>query len=360
MGQRYIMDSYILQELTDAFDRPIPSALDVMGVLGSSTAENLLFNHYKPQERWPEYETKYNELYARISEYGIDTWANNLYNGWVWAIKEALTEFDSSSGMPMFMTNDAWKHKSLNTALGSYTELKHDSVLYGKQSGAEGGGDIYAKYHYIEPNIPLYCKLLFLTDNTVRTLNELGMINPMLTEGAEYYKELLELLITCSIKELRNEMLSEEEYRALLSFGGKMENISRCFLEGITGESFVYWDVTDMLATDIATGPGGYLSLGTGYFDEIYVVVPVEGKLYLAKGAVYSYYEFVSDIRLTDEQWWALQGIEIVKSEYHDYAQITEPSENLPEQPFWTRYFKSDTNNVETKSLEVEWGNMVQ
>lgn len=361
MGQRYIMDSYMLQELTDSILRPIPSSLDVMGILGSSTAKNLLLNHYKPQEQWPGYESKYNKLYAEVTEYGIDTWANNLYNGWVWSIKEALTEYDSSSGMPLFMTNDAWKYKSLNTALGSYTELKHDSVLYGKQSGAEAGGNIYyADYHYVEPNIPLYCKLLFLTDNTVSVLNEQGMMNPKLNEGAELFKEVLKLLISCSLKELKNEMLSEEEYDALLSYGGRIERISQLFLEGITGSSFSDWDLTDMLATDIATCKSEYLSLGTGYFDEIYVVMPVGDKLYISRGPVYSHYEFVSDVRLTDEEWWALQGIEIVKGEYHEYPQYTEPSKNLPVQPFWTGYFKSDSNNVETKSLEVVWGNMVQ
>ena len=43
----------------------------------------------------------------------------------------------------------------------------------------------------------------------------------------------------------------------------------------------------------------------TGYVYEIYVVVPVDGSLRIAKGGVYSYYEFtwpLSD-RLTDQKW---------------------------------------------------------
>ena len=40
------------------------------------------------------------------------------------------------------MTNDEWQKKSLESYLGSYTELKHDTVLYAKQVMAEmGGGD---------------------------------------------------------------------------------------------------------------------------------------------------------------------------------------------------------------------------
>ncbi|MBC8079521.1 MAG: DUF3160 domain-containing protein, partial [Gorillibacterium sp.] len=62
MGQRYVLDSHIMQELMEPIKRPIPSGLDVMGVMGSNQAEDLLFHHYKPQDRWPLYEGKYKKL----------------------------------------------------------------------------------------------------------------------------------------------------------------------------------------------------------------------------------------------------------------------------------------------------------
>ena len=43
-----------------------------------------------------------------------------------------------------------------------------------------------------------------------------------------------------------------------------------------------------------------------GDADEIYVVVEIEGYLYLTRGAVLSYREFlqsIDDQRLTDEEW---------------------------------------------------------
>ena len=361
MGQRYILDSYVMQNLTESILRPYPSALDVMGVLGSNTAEQLLFDHYKPQKAWPKYTELYQKMKGEVSSYGLDTWNDNLYNGWIWSIQEALTEYGYDSGMPFFMTTDAWKYKSLNTALGSYTELKHDTVLYGKQSVAEAGGDIkYADYHYVEPNVELYAKLLYLTDHTIKVLTEQGMMNDKLAEGAKEYKELLELLIVCSVKELNNEMLTEEEYRQLLSYGGTLEWISMLFLEGITGGAYSDADITDMLVTDVATNQDTYVSLGTGYFDDIYVVIPVDGKLYLSRGSVYSHYEFISDTRLTDEEWWKLQGIVIHHEEYGDYPEYTGPSEKLPEQPFWTKEFKTDSNEVRITPLEVKWDDMVE
>ena len=60
------------------------------------------------------------------------------------------------------------------------------------------------------------------------------------------------------------------------------------------------------MIADVATDPSGQvLEEGTGFVSDIYAVVPVDGKLRLAKGAVYSYYEFpwpASD-RLTDQKW---------------------------------------------------------
>ncbi|MFT4145203.1 MAG: DUF3160 domain-containing protein [Mobilitalea sp.] len=360
MGQRYILDSDILQTLMKPIVRPLPTALDVMGVLGSDTAENLIFNVYKPQENWPEYTQRYQKLEEEVGGYSAGYWQGNLYRGWLSSIKSVLTEYDSNSGMPLFMQNEAWKYKSLNAALGSYTELKHDTVLYGKQSAAEMGGPIAtAGQQYVEPNVELYYKLLYLTDATSEVLKDKDMLNNVLREGVEEYKEFLNLLITCSIKELKNEALSEQEVRELLWCGGTIENVINSFVAGSTGD-ITAKDPTDMLVTDIATGGDTYLTLGTGYFDEIYVVVPYNGKLYLSLGSVYSFYEFTSNQRLTDEEWWKLQGINVVHEEYGDYVQFDEISDQLPKQPDWISSFKTLDNNVEIISLETIWEDLAE
>lgn len=370
MGQRYIMDSFIMQELMEPFVRPVPSALDVMGVLDSNLAEHLLLDIIKPQERWPDYESVYRQLKDEVSQYGEDIWGSNLYNGWLWTIQEALTEYEADSGMPKFMTNDAWKGKSLNTALGSYTELKHDTVLYGKQPAAQMGGSIeyeYAKYHYVEPNIPLYGKLLYLTDELLTILDEFDMLEGYLLQGANQYKELLELMIACSIKQLRNEPLSDEQRNKLLWFGGELEHISLTFLSAINDDSGggMPVELSDMLVTDVATiapnefvEDGSYLALGTGFFDHIYVLVPADDQLVLARGSVYSYYEFVSKKRLTDEEWWEMNGLLLTEEYFGQYLMTAEPSEDMPAQPFWVDRFKSHSNDVSIQYQEVDWSRL--
>lgn len=359
MGQRYILDSDILQDLVVPILRPLPSGLDVMGVLGSELAEQLQFEVYKPQDTWPEYTPNYKAWKDKVAGMQPQDWSSNLYSGWLWTLTDALKEYAPNSGMPFFMTTQAWKNKALNTALASYTELKHDTVLYGKQAMAEMGGPVeYADYHYVEPQPELYSKLYYLTDYTVSVLEERNMLNESLLEGANRYKELLQLLVTCSRKELRNEPLTEEENSSLLRYGGSLENISGSFLSAIVDEDYPNIEISDMLVSDISSSDGFYLSLGTGYFDDIYVAAPMNGKLYLCRGSVYSHYEFSSTQRLTDEEWWKWNGITVMHYDFADFPEIGEPSKELPLQPEWTKTFKSNQNNVTIKPLEVDWDNL--
>lgn len=365
MGQRYILDGYVMQKLMEPAARPVPTALDVMGVMGSKTAETELFDGLKPQMSWPGYETNYRALKTEIGGYSNETWSSNLYNGWLWSIQAALTEYDAGSGMPWFMTTDAWKHKSLNTAVGSYAELKHDSVLYGKQPMAEmGGPEEFAKAHYVEPNVDLYSRLLYLTDDTIEALDGKGMLNETMRKGADDYKKLLELLIECSLKELRNKPLTDEENERLLWYGGTLENIGNTLLSGMAdgiSEAESALELSDMLVSDVATvaptanNGQSVLTLGTGFFDHIYVVVPLNGELALARGSVYSSYEFLSDTRLTDEEWWELQGLHKVEADFGPYLEMSDPSNKLPKQPEWTKTFKSTSNKVQVDMPNVDW-----
>lgn len=362
MGQRYILDGYVMQELMEPIKRPVPTGLDVMGVFGSKRGEDLLFKVHEPQKAWPEYEGKYNELKQEVESYSNDIWQSNLYNGWLWSIIKQLTEFSKDSGMPMFMTNDAWRSKSLNAALSSYAELKHDTVLYGKQPVAEMGGPMPTfDQHYVEPNIELFDSLIWLLDYTTQNLEYRGLLNDEFREGSQRNIELLKLLRTVSLKELNNEPLTEDEKNSLLWVGGTIEAILNNYTLGSTSEDELINGIypvekSAMLVSDVATLPNNhYLSMGTGYFDEIFVVVPVEGKLYLTRGAVYSYYEFVTDKRLTDTEWQELHGLKTIKDDYYEYFEYGEPSNQLPAQPFWINSFKSKTNDVKIEPPEIDW-----
>jgi len=51
------------------------------------------------------------------------------------------------------MQNEAWTDKELNAALGSWAELRHDTILYAKQSVRDGmPPSSYLRQGYVEPN----------------------------------------------------------------------------------------------------------------------------------------------------------------------------------------------------------------
>lgn len=308
MGQRYILDSEIIQELVEPIIRPIPSGLDIMGVLGSTRAEEIQMAK-EENMGWADYPKEFNRLKEKFGNLKDDEWMKNMYNGWIWTLLGFLEPF--GDGYPSFMTNEAWVDKDLNTALGSWSELKHDTILYGKQSGAEMGDGLMPTKGYVEPNIEVYEKLLWLTRFSRENLNQRNLSIETIDEKMMVFETLLEFLISCSIKELRNEELTEDEYYRIGYYGGTLESLTSSF----AGDGIRWFEITSETDKNMAViadfhtiapnsySGGGCMEAGVGPAYEIYVVVPINGELYLTRGAVFSYHEFISDERLTDEKW---------------------------------------------------------
>lgn len=303
MGQRYIPDSEILQNLCDPIKRPVPAGLDVMGVLGSDRAYDILTNVYYTDSQWEDYPKEFNRMKEKFGSLSDETWRSNMYYGWLWTLKSLTEPF--GDGYPSFMTNQAWQDKSLGTALASWAELRHDTVLYGKESCAEMGGWIPPSVKgYVEPNIDVYEKLLLLTMYSRENLAARGILPEEMEGRMEDFEDLLQFLIGCSVKELRNEELTEEEYDRIQYYGGELEKLT-CSFAGSSKWFEITSDTDKNMAViaDVHTAGDFYLEEGVGTASHIFVVVPIGGKLYLTRGAVFSYYEFVSDSRLTDEEW---------------------------------------------------------
>ncbi len=305
MGQRYIPDSEILQKLSAPVVRPFPTGLDVFATLGSARAEEIIATLYKPTEDWPDYTEKFEDMKDKFTELPDSTWRSNMYYGWLWTQNSLTGEY--GKGYPMFMQNTAWQDKSLTTALGSWAEMRHDTILYAKGSAAESGGDEPPKvYAYVEPNPEFYNRLLWLSTYSRKNLDARNVLPGSIKAVFERFEDLLKFLLDCSLKELRGEDLTEAEYRNLLYYGGRLENLTASCVENgyqwyqIESET----DRNMAVIADVHTAnPGGYLEEAVGTANEIYVVVPINGELYLTRGATFDYFEFVSQKRLTDEEW---------------------------------------------------------
>jgi hypothetical protein len=106
----------------------MPSGLDVMAALGSERAWELLDD----QKSYENYVPQMQMLWDQIGNMTEAEWTQNLYYLWLYSLLPLLS--DPGEGFPYFMQNEAWVDKQLSTALGSWAELRHDTILYAKQS----------------------------------------------------------------------------------------------------------------------------------------------------------------------------------------------------------------------------------
>lgn len=356
MGQRYSLDANIMQELMEPFLRPYPTTFDVLTAFGHPVAEEILYEYYPTNQNWPDYDKNLEKMKSLKKSY--DGWQDNLYNGWLWAIDAAGTSFEEEENYPELVTSRAWSYKNLSTALGSYAELKHDNILYSKQPMAEAGGpDAAAVHHYVEPNVELYSRLLWLIQYTKLNLESVGSIEDSMIQPLIYMEESLNTLLVVSIKELQGESVTDEEFIELKGIGGLIDYISIYFANTNT-EMYIDPVDTSVLIADIATVKDSYVEVAIGMPREIYAVCYVNGKSFLARGSVYSSYEFISGSRLTDDEWATKIGLEKVNIDDTDYVTteyVGTDFDQLELMPWMATYISNEPNNVEIQGIEVNW-----
>ena len=231
------------------------------------------------------------------------------------------------------MTTEQWKKKALETYAGSFTELKHDTVLYAKQVMAEMGGGPPEELDdrgYVEPETEVYRRFAELAEQTADGLQTYGILDPADRENLTRLASLARSLETISRKELQNERLSDEEYDLIREYGGTLEHF---WIEAVKDRTDAeYLDAREIpasLVTDIATDPNGtVLQAANGRPAQIYVIVPVDGALRIASGVVYNFYQFRQPLsaRLTDTEWRQMIG------------EWMSPDET-PEKPGWTQSY---------------------
>ena len=293
-GQRFIPDSYIFQQLVhdEVEKRWLPNALDIFSTFGSSRAE---FHLLWENTTYPEYGSKIIQLRTEFGDLTDHDWTQNLY--WMWLYNLFPLLHHPTEGYPGFMQNDAWVDKSLMTTLGSWTELRHDTILYAKQSYTYYYGSPGYKNGYVEPVPEVYSRLSSLVQLMYKGLTNRGLLNETFNDKLIETKNIFDRLAEISIKELENIQLNESDIAFIAFIGYKFEDI----LDSKVGERLAL--IADV-HTDLNHNEVLEVAVGDPYV--IYVIVQDEnGNLRLTKGGIFSYYEFAHPVndRLTNEQW---------------------------------------------------------
>jgi hypothetical protein len=334
MGQRFTLDEYVFGQViwrnVGTMDKPrgLPKGLDFFAAMGSNEAASLL--NGMGENQYANFDSQSAKVKSQVAALGPDSWTQNLYWSWLYSFQPLIAQ--KGSAYPPFMQTQAWARKDLQTALGSWTELKHDTILYAKQVMAEmgGGGPDQIPHGYVEPNPEAYARLLALTQMTEAGLQSRNLLSDLTKGNLENLISQLKFLQDISQRELSGGKITDDEYQQIMYWGGTLEQFTLAAADSTGSDSRDLSDQKAALVADVATGTNNLQTLvaleeADGQPTLIYVVLP-DSPERIAIGAVYSYYEFTvpSSGRLTDQQW---------------QAQV-EAGKN-PAQPDWTKMFVS-------------------
>ena len=321
MPQRYQPDAEALIATTDQDSpvslRPRPKGLDWMAVMGLPGAERILMDELKEAQKWADFPKALTTARKKVAD---TPWEACVANQWMYTLQSLG---DTAQSLPYFMQTPQWQKKNLNTALASWAELKHDAILYAKQpmvaECGSGGPEPPVVKGYVEPNVKFWEKAIALVTRMDKVLTTYGLQTGKAKAVYERIKEMAEFCRDISKKELNGGKITDEEYNQIEIIGSTVENIS---LELVSEDNQMLQGWSDVVSTDkkvavvadVFTAAGENVAIddmcvlyeGVGPAYEIYVVVEIDGSLYLTRGSVFSYREFtrlMSDPRMTDEEW---------------------------------------------------------
>lgn len=334
----------------------MPDPLDAMFVLGNDNALPLLQSELEAYK----YASQLDALRYLVDAYDDDFWGNSLYNTWLQGIR-SLNPSQQAATAPYFMKTVAWQQQKLNTQLSSWAQLRHDNLLYAKQSYT-GGTSCSYPHSYIEPYPDFYAQLVAFAEKAERQLIPLieqgGWETYLLKQYFPNLKTISEKLRILAQKELDHQAFSADEMdwlkRMLFMdgmsgappFSGWYSDLFY-HLEMVPGEQY---EGHDYLVADVHTQPtdlngalvGRVLHVGVGEVNlGIYLTdSPSAGYSPMAYvGPVMSYYEKITNNfkRYTDEEW-----AEFVKNK------------NLPERPDWVNvYLTDEKGNARNEGREL-------
>jgi hypothetical protein len=195
------------------------------------------------------------------------------------------------------MRSAAWERKALNTALASWAHLRHDFILYGKQTyptmGMSWGPG------FVEPVPAFYARLSDATRQISGTLTTYGLLPDSHALALAKLATRLDSLTGYAEKTLAGQPLTSKEQDDLHRFGSWL----RVFFAIYRTSEKTPITVADV-ATDASTGR--VLHEGVGMLDPIIVIYdPPDDEALAGIGYVLSYYEFALPGfgRLTDAEW---------------------------------------------------------
>jgi len=335
LGRRAFADAVAMQELVPVLGQ-FASATNVPGlvagtmgargaaaVLGSAVARDSLMADMPGASRAEIFAglTKGQESVAALRPEG---WSEDAYHGTLQALRSLLDPPPAKS--PPLLLGSAWRLRALQAFAAGWAELRHDTILYGEQLGAECDvEDLGPPPCWVEPVPELYRRLAAMVRDLGKRLASARVdagfrpeekavgtdgiqdATTMIRAPAEKTKMLLQLLdklAKVADIELKGGRLDRDTLTWMTTIGGTVEWMLAAFSNS---DELPERDADMAVVADVFTWrpSAQVLEVGVARPDLIYAIIPSPGGPVLARGAIMSYREFLHPqaSRLTDHEW---------------------------------------------------------
>ncbi|WP_437997675.1 DUF3160 domain-containing protein [Sorangium sp. So ce185] len=321
-GQRYTVDSHVFSNLV--YDRlptrVVPNSLDVaFAALGNDQALGLLGDELDVEAGYPG---ELSALRLLVDEHPEQYWEGSLYTSWLGALRTLSPAAGAPpSDLPAVARSEAWGRRLLNTQLSSWAQLRHNNVLYVKQSYTSNASCEYPDA-YVDP-YPEFFEAVIRFAERAQELTATLELDPTFGGQIEaYFARVARISLT--LAEMARAQRSGQPHSAEhLAFINRAVTANVNCDGTVLGHSGWYSELhfdplqaveMDPAITDVHTDIGGdlpvprqpsVLHVGTGVPRLMVVTVDsCQGPRAYA-GVVSAYHEVLEQglVRLTDEEW---------------------------------------------------------
>jgi len=355
-GQRFIIDSYIFTNVVfdnivyegEKIFRPMPDPLDALFVLGNENTIPLLQDELETYK----YSLQLASMRYLVDSYDADYWESSFYNAWLNALRN-LNAPENHDKMPIFAQTAAWQQQKMNTQLASWSQLRHDNLLYAKPSYTGMAGCDYP-HSYVEPYPEFFRQLAKTTSDLATffsTLTNCWEVNEI-EHFFSNFSSKMNILQSIAEKELSKTPLSDSEIDFLASMLFPNEECGTIYTgwypnlffrpDDIAKQDYIIADIHTQPTDEVGKPVGNVLHAATGKINlGVFLAKSPSNNFHPMAyiGPVCSYYEKTSTdfYRYTDEEW----------------QELVDQNE-LPDRPDWVNIYMVDNNgNIRNQGREI-------
>lgn len=315
LSSRYRADVRILGEMVDhsqSSRRAYPRGMDLLAACGSPYAEGLLLDECRGPSAWDQLPSRMQGAKAHMAS--LPRKERSLYYRRL-ALALSFSAPVAGKAAP-FMHTSEWQRKALASSLVAYAHMKQMGGPAATPAAATSPSqqptaalpseatvslsDSTAVLSYVEPNLAFWKSAQELVYMQKQLMRQLGALSGDADRLATMVSDIGMFLAHISQKQLSGQEVTLAEFARMASLGQEIEGLTR----RLTGTELPLAERSvAMSAVVYISDSGKALHQATGWADELMAIVEINGRPYLARGACFSYYEFVQPAAWKAHAW---------------------------------------------------------